>query len=143
MDPDGFKRTLVTLNQVERDLERLVKNARKLAQGLGRDLGGLFDVAVQRRLEEADRLLAALARILRLGPASSEARATRPKPKRGTVQRPRTKASVQSRGGRGRKLELSAKQIQDALARTSGIDTEAAELVGVSIPTFNKYFREG
>ncbi len=142
MNRDDFKRTLVTLNQVERDLKRLVKNARKLAQGLGQDLGGVFDVAVQRRLEEAERLLAPLASILRLGPAASQTHRPRPKSKRGTPNRS-SRATGRSRGGRGRKLNLSTEQIQDALARASGIKAKAAELLGVSIPTFNKYFREG
>ena len=139
MNRDDFKRTLKTLNQVERDLKRLVKNARKLAEGLGQDLGGVFDVAVQRRLEEAERLLAPLANILRLGSTGSGAASPRPAPKR-RAGRP-APAARKSRGGRGRKLNLTAEQIQDALKRASGIKTKAAELLGVSMPTFNKYFR--
>lgn len=139
MNRDDFKHTLRTLDHVERDLKRLVKNARKLAEGLGQDLGGVFDVAVQRRLEEVERLLAPLAHILRLGPSATPSRSSATRTKRGT--RTTVRARGRSRGGRGRKLNLTAEQIQDALKRASGVKTRAAEILGVSMPTFNKYFR--
>ncbi len=142
MNRDDFKQTLRTLNQVERDLKRLVKNARKLARGLGQDLGGVFDVAVQRRLEEAERLLAPLASILRLGSSGGSSAASEPSSVRRGPGRP-PKARGKSRGGRGRKLNLSSDQIQQALKKASGIKTRAAELLTVSMPTFNKYFKNG
>lgn len=139
MNRDDFKQSLRTLNQVERDLKRLVKNARKLAAGLGHDLGGVFDVAVQRRLEEAERLLAPLAQVLRLGPPTTPSRPASSSAKGG--RRKTSRGQSKSRGGRGRKLNLTAEQLQEALKKASGVKTKAAKILGVSMPTFNKYFK--
>lgn len=140
MNRDDFKHTLRTLAQVERDLARLGKSTRKLAEGLGQDLGGVFDAAVQRRLEEVDRLLAPLADVLRVGPRATASRTTRrprPEPRSRAGARPRGGA----RGGRGRKVNLTADQIQQALERARGVKARAAELLGVSLPTFDRHVR--
>lgn len=142
MNRQDFKSTIRNLNRFEQDLGRLVKSAQKLAGGLGKDLGGVFDVVIQRRLEEANRLFAPLASILRLGGHSGESAGGAPSRPSKAAKPAARKRGKKGRGGRGRKLNLSADSIKSAMAQANGVKTKAAEILGVSIPTFNKYFRQ-
>ena len=77
-----------------------------------------------------------------VAPAPAKRGPGRPRKDATPVTAPAAAPKKKRRGGRGRKANLTADAIQAALKASGGNKSAAARALGVSQPTFYKYFRE-
>ncbi len=145
--PKNFAAVARELETLQESLGSVVAQTKRLSKSL---VGGLerqllsriavFEADVQRRIEDSTAALAPMVDFLSAlgGSAGRRSSATGKGGRR--VARAKSARAVQSRrrGGRGVRVELSAEQLQAALAQAKGVKSRAAEILGVSAPTFYK-----
>lgn len=127
---------------IQEDLDRLTGHVSDLIATVGGSIGHAVGGRIEQSLESARRHLDPL--ITLLGGIEGDVGHA----KRGTG-RPRKDATASApaprgrrrRGGRGRRANLTAEQIQDALKQANGIKARAARLLSVSSMTFDKYLK--
>ena len=122
-------RTRKAASAVRKNLDSLANNLAALREAAGKDLGAMIDPQIETQLE---RVQPVLDRMEHLFDAVSGGTTATGKPR----GRPPKK---KSKGGRGRKADLTKAKIQDAMSRADGIKTKAADLLGVTAVTLRKY----
>lgn len=120
---------------VRTDLARLEADVRTLLTSVGGAIGGSISGRVNESLNAVASHLDPLLALLGSTAATSKRGPGRPKLADGESPKKRGRR----RGGRGRKVNLTAEAIQDALKESGGNKTAAAKALGVSQPTFYKY----
>ena len=121
---------------VRADIARLETDLKALLNTVGGAIGAAISERVSGPLgsitSHIDPLLnllgAAAAAPVRRGPG---------RPKKVETEEPKRRG--RRRGGRGRRVNLTPEQIQEALAAANGNKSAAARALGVSQPTFYKY----
>ncbi|MFN7950282.1 MAG: helix-turn-helix domain-containing protein [bacterium] len=152
--PKNFARVAEELKTLQQSLSSVVEQTKKLSKSLA---GGLerqllsriavFEADIQRRIEDSTAALAPMVDLLSelsgisvRRPASGAKRA-RPA-SRGKNKKTSPASPARRRGGRGIRVELSAEQLKAALSEAKGVKSRAAQIAGVSVPTFNKKLAE-
>ncbi len=154
--PKNFARVAEELKTLQQSLSSVVEQTKKLSKSLA---GGLerqllsriavFEADIQRRIEDSTAALAPMVDLLSelsgisvRRPASGAKRA-RPASRGKNKNKKTSPASpARRRGGRGIRVELSAEQLKAALSEAKGVKSRAAQIAGVSVPTFNKKLAE-
>ncbi|MBK7972665.1 MAG: hypothetical protein IPK07_05090 [Deltaproteobacteria bacterium] len=125
---------------VRADLVRLEADLKTLLNSVGGAIGAAISERVSGPLStitsHVDPLLSLLGAAA--GEVSEPFRRGPGRPKR-DVSEAAPKKSGRRRGGRGKKANLTAEAIQNALKETNGNKSAAARLLKVSQPTFYKY----
>lgn len=164
MTRSDFQHTMRSIDQLNKDLDRLLKDLQGLSRHLGQELGSVMETGVTQRLRAAQGVLESFLRLASAmqtrvgevaarvpGVARPQPPAAKPKRKAARKAAPRAGApaaksprSAAPRAGTAKKRaggKLTPARAHRAVAAAGGVKTKAAKQLGVSVPTLNKYLK--